>query len=68
MDSHRPENDTGRAQTRDRPDTAVQHVARRPEDVAAEHKRRAGVGQGHLHVPGEHRPDDQSDRLPAGGR
>lgn len=68
VDPHRPEDDTSRAQTRDRPDTTVQHVARRSEDVATEHQWRASVRQGHLYVPGEHRPDDQSDRLPTSSR
>lgn len=68
MGPYRPENDNCRSQARDSPDSSVQHVPRRSEDVVVEHKRSESVRQGHLHVPGEHRPDDQSDRLPAGGR
>lgn len=68
LDPHRPEDDTDGAQARDRSDTEIQHVPRRPKNVVFEHKQREGVGQRHLHVPSEHGSDDQPDRLPASGR
>lgn len=68
MDPYRPQDDTRGAQTCDRPDAEVYHVTRRTEDVVVAHKRREAIGQRRIHVPSEHRPHDQSNRLPTSGR
>lgn len=66
--AHRTEDDTDGTQARDRSNTKIQYVPRRPKNVAFAHTPSEGVGQGHLHVPSEHGADDQSNWPSTSGR
>lgn len=67
MDTYRQTNDPHHPQVCGGTRAAVQRLLRQSKNVAAARVWGPARGQGVLHVPSEHEPDDQSSRVPSGG-
>lgn len=66
MDPHRQTDDPDHPSARHHPPGPIQRVARQRHDLAAARQPSTAGGQGLLHVPSQHQPDDQPSRIPAG--